>query len=104
MQITVSSRNTEVSEALRVATTQKIGRLGKLVPGADRAEVHFCEERNPRIADREVCEVVLHGTGRPVQCRAAAPDGFAAMNMALSKLHQQLGKARERQRSQLRRR
>ena len=63
MQVTVSSRNTDVSDALRTATTQKIERLGRLVPGANRAEVHFCEEQNPRIEDREVCEVVLHGAG-----------------------------------------
>ena len=67
-----------------------------VVPGANRAEVHFCEEQNPRIEDREVCEVVLHGAGRPVQCRAAAPDGFAAMHLAASKLQQQLARAKER--------
>src|SRR5690606_13600057 len=78
MQITVSSRGTEVSDALRAAAVQKVERVGSLLPGALRAEVHFCEERNPRIAEREVCEVTLVSGRQHLQCRAAAADSFAA--------------------------
>jgi putative sigma-54 modulation protein len=92
VEITVSSRHTEVSEALRGAVAEKLTRLTKYVEGMDRAEVHFFEERNPRIADKEVCEVTLEGHGHHVRCKAAAPDGFAAIDRAVEKLEHQLHK------------
>ena len=92
MEITVSARHTEVSDALRLATIEKIGRLSRFLEGMDRAEVHFEEERNPRIADREVCEVTLEGHGHHVRCKVTAPDGFVAVDRAVEKLEQQLHK------------
>ncbi len=92
MEITVSARHTDVSDALRQAVTEKIGRLSRFLEGMDHAEVHFSEERNRRIADREVCEVVLEGHGHHVRCKVAAPDGFAAIDKAVNKLEHQLHK------------
>lgn len=92
MEITVSARHTEVSEALREATVDKIGRLARYVEDMDRAEVHFSEERNPRIAEREICEVVLEGHGHHVRCKVWASDGFAAVDKAVTKLEHQLHK------------
>lgn len=90
MEITVSARHTEVSNALRSAVEEKIGRLSRFLDGMDRADVHFTEERNPRIADKEVCEVTLEGHGHHVRCKVAAPDGFAAIDAAVAKLEHQL--------------
>lgn len=92
MEITVSARHTDVSAALREAVEEKIGRLNRFLEGMDRAEVHFTEERNPRIADREVCEVTLEGHGHHVRCKVAAADGFAAVDAAVAKLEHQLHK------------
>lgn len=82
----------DVSEALRQAVAEKIGRLSRFVEGMDRAEVHFSEERNPRIADKEVCEVVLEGHGHHVRCKVAAADSFTAIDKAVAKLEHQLYK------------
>jgi putative sigma-54 modulation protein len=90
--VTVSARHTDVSEALRETAVEKIGRLSRFLDGMDRAEVHFFEERNPRIADKEVCEVVLEGHGHHVRCKVSAPDGFAAVDQAVAKLEHQLHK------------
>lgn len=92
MEITVSARHTEVSSALRAAVEEKIGRLSRFLEGMDRADVHFTEERNPRIADKEICEVTLEGHGHHVRCKVAAPDGFAAIDAAVNKLEHQLHK------------
>lgn len=92
MEITVSARHMDVSEALREVTVEKIGRLSRFLEGMDRAEVHFTEERNPRIAAKEVCEVTLEGHGHHVRCKVAAPDGFAAVDAAVEKLEHQLHK------------
>ncbi len=92
MQVTVSRRHTEVSESLRVMTEEKIGRLARFVDGLDHAEVHFSEHKNPRIADKEVCEVTIEGHGHHVRCKVQAPDGFQAVDKAYDKLEHQLHK------------
>lgn len=92
MEITVSARHSEVSPALRAAVEEKIGRLSRFIEGMDHAEVHFSQERNPRIADKEICEVTLEGHGHHVRCRVAAPEGFAAIDVAVNKLEHQLHK------------
>jgi putative sigma-54 modulation protein len=92
VEITVSARHTELPEALRQATREKIGRLSRFLEGMDRADVHFSQERNPRIPEREVCEVVLEGHGHHVRCKVRAADGFTAVDKAAAKLEQQLHK------------
>ena len=92
MQVTVSRRHTEVSDSLRVMAEEKIGSLGRFVEGLDTAEVHFWEHKNPRIADKEVCEVTIEGHGHHVRCKVQAPDGFQAVDKAYDKLEHQLHK------------
>ena len=96
MEITISSRGIDPSEALVAATNQKIGRLSRFVDELDLARVVYSEEKNPRIADREVCEVVMEGHGHVVQCKVAAPDRFAALDLAVDKLEHQLTKLKSR--------
>jgi putative sigma-54 modulation protein len=92
MEITVSGRHTTVSESLRRQAEEKIGRLDRYLGGMDRAEVHFWEEKNPRIEKRELCEVTMEGHGHHVRCKVSAPDGFTAIDMAVDKLERQLRK------------
>ena len=92
MQIRVSARHTSVREADRTLITEKIDRLSKYLPGMEIAEVHFFEERNPRIADKEVCEVTLAGHGHFVRCKANGPDHITAVDRAIDKLENKLHK------------
>jgi putative sigma-54 modulation protein len=92
VHVTVSRRHTEVPESLRVMAEEKIGRLARFVDGLDHAEVHFWEHKNPRIADKEVCEVTIEGHGHHVRCKVQAPDGFQAVDRACDKLEHQLHK------------
>lgn len=93
MDVSVSSRNLELTDALRSAAEEKIGRLSRFLEGMDRAEVHLVEEKNPRIADKkDVCEVTMAGHGHHVRVKVAAADPFAAIDLAVNKLEQQLHK------------
>lgn len=92
MDITVSARHMDISPALRAAAEDKIGRLSRFQDHLERGEVHFSEERNPRIPDKEVCEVSLEGGGHHVRCKVAAADPFAAIDLAVGKLEHQLHK------------
>jgi ribosomal subunit interface protein len=91
MEITVSGRRMEVSEKLRSLSEQKLGRLDRFLD-MERAEVHFTKHRNPRIAESEICEVTLEGHGHHVRTKAAASDGFAALDKAVDKLEHQLSR------------
>jgi len=77
---------------LRIVTEEKIGRLTRYVDGLEYAEVHFWEHKNPRIPDKEVCEVTIEGHGHHVRCKVQAPDGFQAIDLAYAKLESQLHK------------
>ena len=97
LEITVSAHHMDISPALRAAAEEKIGRLSRFLGGMERAEVHFSEERNPRIAAKEVCEVTMEGEGHHVRCRVAATDAFASVDLAVEKLEHQLHKLKTKQ-------
>ncbi len=92
MQVNISSRRTVVSDRLSDLTRSKINRLEKYVPGLERADVHFSEERNPRIAEKETCEVMLEGDGHRVRTKVTAADPYTAIDLATGKLEHQLHK------------
>jgi putative sigma-54 modulation protein len=92
VDVTVQGRNVDVSDQLRTTVTEKVGRLSRLLQGMDHAEVHLFEERNPRIPDKQVCEVVMAGHGHLVRARAASSDALAAVDQAVAKLEHQLAK------------
>jgi putative sigma-54 modulation protein len=96
VDVSVSSRNIELTDALRSVAEAKIGRLDRFLDGMDRAEVHFFEEKNPRIADKDVCEVTMEGHGHHVRAKVAAADPFAAVDAAVEKLEHQLTKLKTR--------
>jgi putative sigma-54 modulation protein len=93
MQVAISSRKTVITPRLEEVTREKIGKLERYLEGMERAEVHFAEETNPRLADRkEVCEVSMFGHGHAVRCKVADRDVFTALDRAVSKLEHQLHK------------
>jgi putative sigma-54 modulation protein len=93
MLVAISSRHAVLTPRLEEVTREKIGRLSKYIDDMERAEVHFAEEQNPRIADRKTsCEVTMQGHGHHVRCKVAAPDAFVALDRAVDKLEHQLRK------------
>ena len=96
MEVVIAHGRRIVSDQVRALTKEKVGRLGHLCPGLDRAEVHFSEEHNPRIADREWCEVIIIGHGRSVRARAAGPVPLVAVDLVVDKLEHQLEKTKGR--------
>ena len=94
MEISISSRHTDITPGLEEVVRTKIGQLGRFMDDLDTAEVHFDEARNPRIIDRETCEVTLTGHGHHVRCKVNAPDAFTAVDLAEAKLERQIRKLR----------
>ena len=96
MDVTIQCRNAEVPERLRATAREKVIKVSRHLDGWEHAEIHFSEERNPRIADREVCEVTLRGHGHVVRAKAAAPDTLAAVDKVVEKLDHQVARLKTR--------
>jgi putative sigma-54 modulation protein len=97
MEITIQCRNAEVPEPLRAMAREKVTRVSRHLEGCDHAEINFFEERNPRIADREVCEITLRGHGHVVRAKAAAPETLAAVDRVVEKLEHQVARLKTKQ-------
>lgn len=102
MRIAIRHRHIDVPDDLRAAVEAKLARLARHLGGSDavdQADVLFTEERNPRIADKEVCEVTLHAAaagGLIVRAKAAAPEQLQAVDRVVDKLEHRLEKAKGR--------
>lgn len=94
--MTVRGRNVEVTDRLRSAAEEKITRLCRHHEGWEHAEVHFSEERNPRISAKEVCEATLRGHGRIIRAKAASADALGSLDRVVDKLEHQIEKLKSR--------
>jgi putative sigma-54 modulation protein len=96
LDVTIRGRNVEVTDRLRAATEEKIGRLSRHHDGWEHAEVNFIEERNPRISAKEVCEATLRGHGRIIRAKAASTDPLGSLDRVVDKLEHQIEKLKSR--------
>ena len=92
MDVSIRGRNVELSDALRTAAEEKVAKLSRYLDGIDHVEISFYEERNPRIAQRDVCEVTFTSHGHTVRAKAAASDPLAAVDGVVAKLEHQIEK------------
>ena len=96
MEVTIRGRNVEVTDRLRTAAEEKVGRLSRHHEGWEHAEVFFIEERNPRISAKEVCEATLRGHGRIIRAKAASADSLTSLDKVVDKLEHQIDKLKSR--------
>ena len=92
MDVSIRGRNVELSDALRTAAQDKVARLSRFLDGIDHVEITIYEERNPRIAQRDVCEVTFQSHGHTLRAKAAASDPMAAIDGVMDKLEHQIEK------------
>jgi putative sigma-54 modulation protein len=92
MDVSIRGRNVELTDALRAAAEEKVTRLSRFIDGIDHVEIQFHEERNPRIAQRDVCEVTFKTHGHMLRAKASAADPFAAVDGVVDKLEHQIEK------------
>ncbi len=96
MDVSISARHVTITPRLEDVIRDKIGGLDRFLDGLTSAEVHLQQARNPRIADKQSCEVVLVGHGHHVRCKVQAPDPYTAIDLATAKLERQIRKLRTR--------
>jgi ribosomal subunit interface protein len=99
VDIVVKGRHTEVAERFRGHAEEKLAKIAKLDAKVSRIDVEVCEERNPRLADqRSRVELTCRTRGPVVRAEAAAPDPYAALDVASARLESRLRKAADRRR------
>ena len=76
MDIVVRGKNVEVSPRLRKLAREKIRKIARFTHDAGRVEVDFSELRNRRVADNQVCDVIVHLKRNFVKAHAAAADAL----------------------------
>jgi putative sigma-54 modulation protein len=94
MDVSISARHVTITPRLEEVIHEKIGKLDRYLDGLDYAGVHFDEAQNPRITDKEFCEIHLKGHGYHIRCKVHAPDPFTAIDLAEAKLERQIRKLR----------
>ena len=95
MDVVIRGKNVKVSKSLRTATEEHIAKLDRYANGFARAEVDFSEERNPRIADRQKCEVLVHVKGHLLKAHASASEPFAALYAVCDKVEHQVKRLKD---------
>ncbi|MDP9072784.1 MAG: HPF/RaiA family ribosome-associated protein [Actinomycetota bacterium] len=93
MEIDFRARNVEVSDSVRYLTLERIRQLARAL-AMERADVCFWEERNPRIAERKRCEIVLFGHGRILRAEGAASDPAVAADRVVGQMAHRIEKLR----------
>ena len=94
MDVSISARHVNVTPRLEEVIHEKIGQLDRYLDVLDYASVHFDQAQNPRIAEKQFCEIVLRGRGHHLRCKVRAPDPFTAIDLAEDKLMRQIRKLR----------
>ena len=99
MDIVVKGRKAEVGERFRQHAVEKLSKVERFDHRIIRLDVEVSEERNPRQSDhRERVEVTCVSKGPVVRAEAAAPDEYAALDLALDKLQARLRRAADKRR------
>lgn len=96
MDIVIVGRHTRVSDEMRERIIAKLEKLAALAPRATRAEVHVVHERNRKIvSEAERVEITMYGRN-VVRAEASADDRMAALELAATRIADQLRKLHER--------
>lgn len=96
MKLIVKGRNVELTDALTSYAEEKIGRISKYLFDGATCDVELLSEKNPSIADNQVCEVTVHTKGPVIRAREASPDMYASIDLVAGKLERQVKKYRGR--------
>ena len=99
MEIVVRGRNVEVPEHYRQHVEDKVGQLERFDTKLSRIDVELFHEKNPRQSHNcQRVEITLRGKGPVVRAEACAPDFYAALDLAATKLGNRMRRAADRRR------
>jgi putative sigma-54 modulation protein len=95
MDIVVRGKNVDVSPRLRKLARDKLNKISRFTHDAGRVEVDFSELRNRRVADNQVCEVIVHLKRNFVKAHATASEPATALDLVIDKIEHQVARIKE---------
>jgi putative sigma-54 modulation protein len=98
MRIDVKGRNLAVSPELREHVAKRFRKIERQVSELASLELELFEERNPRVADRQVAEATLHLKGVTLRARNASPEIVHSVNLVSDELARQVKRHRDKRR------
>jgi len=94
MQIQVTFRHVEPSEAVKEYARDKVGKIQKYIDGPVEANVTLSVEKH-----RHECDVVVLFSGFKIHSRETTGDLFSAIDLVMDKLEKQVKRYREKLKS-----
>jgi putative sigma-54 modulation protein len=92
MNIIVTGRHIEVTDALRARITEKVGKLSRYFDHVQKAQASLHAEPYP--GRNQVAEVTLWADGVVLRGEEASEDMYASIDLVVDKLEKQLAKFR----------
>jgi ribosomal subunit interface protein len=97
VDIVVRGRHIELSDRFREHVAGKLAKVERYDGKCHRIDVEVSGESNPRLADQAVrIELTCHGKGPVIRAEASADEKYAALDLAVTKLEEQLRRAADR--------
>lgn len=94
MQISVTTRDVELTDKIRDDAVAKLSRVQRLFGGLIDMDITFLQ--GPGGGDVVQCDVVLHAKGQYLRASGTGPDALTAAEAAESKLARQVRKLKTR--------
>jgi len=98
MQIDFKGRNVPVTDDLRRHVERRLAKVSRQVSELARLELEIYEERNPRVADRQVAEATLYLKGCTLRASDASPEMVHSLNLVVEELSRQVKRHRDKRR------
>lgn len=86
MQIIFKGRNFELTEALKNYAEEKISKIERYFERIMSIDVEFSVNKNPKISENNIVEVIVATPGPVMKASASAPDMYQAVDMVTDKL------------------
>ena len=103
MQLKLTARHDNPSDATRQYAEAKLSKLDRRLHDLTLVEVTFSRERNPSIAADHTVEAVVHTKGPNLVAKESAPTYEAAIDKLLDKLERQVERYRDKRTVETRR-
>jgi ribosomal subunit interface protein len=94
--IVIHGRNITLTDALKQAVNDRMGKIGTLFSFLKTIEVHLSVGKNPRIQAAHKAECVLHVNGGLMKVTASSTNLYASLDLLLDKVLRALRKYKTR--------
>jgi len=90
VELVLQARGLRITDEIREAALEKIGKLEKLHPSILRVEVEIIAERNPRLTGTKRVEALLHAPRKRFRAHAEEREVKRALDRVADRLGRQL--------------